>query len=168
MIAGDGKYTAFSFHDERGQSKFGAHAAIYSTRIERDSFLLSALNGTIVPPPFQYSQLLATLRECGSPELATWVYGTEPDNAFALIERVWSLGDSYQEPHQLRHIERTPAAEGGVSYLMMLPHSKRWLLLNEYNYDRFTIYLHGNREFIAEAASRLGAEPNWDWRPDDP
>ena len=97
--------------------------------------------------------------------MATWVYGTEPDNALAVIDRVWSLGDAYKESDQLRHLERHPAPEGGGSYLMLLPKSKQWMLMNEYDYERFTIYLHGHRQFIADIASRINAAPVWEWRP---
>lgn len=165
LIANENGYTYFSFFGTDGKSRFGTHAAIYSTSIDRDSFLLSSLNGTIKRPRFQYSQLLSALRDVGGNELASWVYGTEPDNAFAEIDSIWSLGDSYSESDQLRYIERQPALEGGGSYLMLLPKSKQWLLMNEYDYERFTIYLHGRREFIAEIASRINAEPDWDWRP---
>jgi hypothetical protein len=167
LIANDDGYTCFSFYNSDRQSRFGTHAAIYSTRVDQDSFLLSSLNGTISRPPFRYSKLLAVLRDIGGNELATWVYGTEPDNALAVIDRVWSLGDAYKESDQLRYIERQPAPEGGGSYLMLLPKSKQWMLMNEYDYERFTIYLHGHRQFIADVASRINAEPDWEWRPPD-
>ena len=79
LIANDDGYTYFSFFGNDGNSRFGTHAALYSTGIDRDSFLLSSLNGTIKPPRFQYAKLLAALRETGGDELASWVYGTEPD-----------------------------------------------------------------------------------------
>jgi hypothetical protein len=165
LIGNDDGYTYFSFFGNDGESRFGTHAAIYSTRIDRDSFLLSSLNGTIKRPRFQYPNLLTALRVIGGNELASWVYGTEPDNALAVIDRIWSLGDAYSESEQLRHIERQPAPEGGGSYLMLLPKSKQWMLMNEYDYERFTIYVHGRREFIADVASQLGVEPDWGWRP---
>lgn len=46
IAKGDG-YTYFSFFGTDGKSRFGTHAAFYSTSIDRDSFLLSSLNGTI-------------------------------------------------------------------------------------------------------------------------
>lgn len=167
LISNDEGYTYYSFYTNDGESRFGAHAVIFSTKVEHDSFLLSSLNGTIKQPPFRYSNLLTTLREIGGDELATWVYGTEPDNALAVIDRIWSLGDAYSESDQLRHLERQPSPEGGGSYLMLLPKSKQWMLMNEYDYGRFTIYLHGCREFIADVASQINAQPEWDWRPSD-
>jgi hypothetical protein len=77
----------------------------------------------------------------------------------AVIDRIWSLGDAYYESDQLRFIERQPAPEGGGSYLMLLPKSKQWMLINEYDCERFTIYLHGCREFIENVAEQIGAAP---------
>jgi hypothetical protein len=168
LILNDEGYTCFAFVDGDGKSRFGTHAAIYRTRIDDDSFLLSSLNGTIDKPPFRFSQLLTALCEIGGNELATWVYGTEPDNALAIIDRVWSLGDAYKESHQLQQIERHPAPEGGGSYLMLLPKSKKWMLLNEFDHQWFSIVVHGNRQFIADLASRIHASPEWEWQtPDD-
>lgn len=160
-------WTYFSFFNSDGQSLFGTHAAIYSTRIDDDSVLLSALNGTISQSPFRYDELLNVLRDIGGNELATWVYGTEPDNVIASIDRIWSLGDAYEESDQLRQLESHPSLEGGGSYLMLLPKSKQWMLMNEYYYEGFSICLHGNRQFIVDVASRINAEPDWEWRPSD-
>jgi hypothetical protein len=167
LISSDDGGTCFMFFNDDGKSRFGTHAAIYSTRIDADSFLLSSLNGTITQPPFRYSQLLTALRDLGGNELASWAYGTEPDNALAVIERIWSMGDAYAESDQLRQLERQPAPEGGGSYLMLLPKSKRWMLLNEYDHERFTVYLHGNRQFILDVASMVNATPAWEWGPPD-
>ena len=164
LIVNEGRYSHYSFCEDDGQSRFGTHAALYSTCIDQDSFLLSALNGTITPPPFRYSSLLTALREIGGNELATWVYGTEPDNAFAKIDHVRSLGNVYEEPAQLQRLERHPAPEGGGSYLMLLPKSKQWLLLTEYDDDRLSICLHGHRRFIAQVAAHINVEPDWERR----
>jgi len=161
LIAEEDGYTYYSFFDGSGRSRFGNHATIYSTRVDQESFLLSSFNGTVCRPSFQYSKLLAALRAVGSDELATWVYGTEPDGAFASIDHVWSLGDSYCESYHLRRIERHPSPEGGGSYLMLLPKSKEWMLMNEYDGERFTIALHGSRRFIEDVVSRIDATPDW-------
>ena len=84
----------------------------------------------------------------------------------AVIDWIWSLGDVYNESYQLQRIERNPAPEGGGSYLMLLPKSKEWMLVNEYDYENFTIHLHGHPQFITDVASRINVQPNWDWNPD--
>lgn len=167
LIANDDGYTYFSFFEREGRSRFGTHALFYESPVVHDSFLLSALQGSIAPPTFAYSELLLALRDAGGDELATWVYGTEPDNALAFVNMVWSLGNAYAETYQLRRLEREPAPEGGGSYLMLLPKSKKWMLLHQYDYEQFTIQLHGSREFIEEVAARINAEPVWAWRPPD-
>ena len=163
LIEHDQTYSFFNFFDPSGSSRFGAHAAFYSNPVEQYSFLLSSLNATFVPPPFRFAELLQRLRDVGGNELATWVYGTEPDNVIAMIDRISGLGDPYGEPDRLRWIEQQPAPEGGGSYLMLLPKSKKWMLLNEYDYNRFTIYLHGEVEFIDRVAQGIGAQTIWNF-----
>jgi hypothetical protein len=155
LIATDRGYTFFSFYDSDGRSRFGDVVRLYSAKIDSESYLLSALNSSLVPPSFRYADLLSSLRDTGGNELATWVYGTEPDNALANVECVWSLGDTYAESHQLRRLERSPAEEGGPSNLMLLPKSKRWMLLNEADGGTFTISLHGSRTFIDTVAMQI-------------
>lgn len=161
LIANEDGYTYFSFFARNGHSHFGSHAGFYSSPIERDSFLLSAFNGTLKPIAFRYVDLLAALRAIGGNEPATWVYGIEPDGALAIIHKVWSLGDAYAESYHLQLLERHPSPEGGGSYLMLLPKSKSWLLLHNYDYEQLTISLHGASSFITAVAARIGVQPEW-------
>ncbi|WP_162044286.1 hypothetical protein [Undibacterium sp. YM2] len=141
---------AFSFHDKDGQPKFGQILQLYHTEIEKESFLLSALNGTIQQPTFKYADLLAVLKEQSSNELGAWVLCNEPDNAFANIEYLWTLGEVYEEPEQLAKIERIrgDSVQWGDCFLMLLPKSKNWLLLNTYRFSSFEISLHAKAEFV--------------------
>jgi hypothetical protein len=161
LISNEDGHTAFSFFLPDGASRFGTHAVFYSTCIDDDCFLLSALNGIIPKPSFSYAGLLGALRENANGELASWVYGTEPDNALAIVNRVWSLGDSFKECYHLRQLEQEPAPQGGASYLMLLPRSREWMLLNEYYSGCFTISLHAQRSFIERIASAVDVMPDW-------
>ena len=141
---------AFNFFKPDGVSKFGESAVLYSSKIDGESFLLSALNGTLKPLSFRYVDLLAALKVVGNSELAAWVYCSEPDNAFAHIENVWSLGSVYEEPSQLSQIEQTrgDSVQWGNCYLLLLPKSKSWMLVNHCHFDGFEIALHGHKDFI--------------------
>lgn len=115
--------------------------------IEGESFLLPALNGTFKPLPFLYSELLSTLTETSGDELAAWAMCSEPDNAFALVDNVWSLGNVYEEARQIEQT-RGDSVQWGNCYLLLLPKSKNWMLVNYYRFNGFEISLHGTREFI--------------------
>jgi len=140
----------FIFNDESRQSTFGEVVQLYQTKIEKASFLLSALNGTIQQPTFKYAELLTVLKEHSSNELAAWVLCTEPDGAFAHIDHVWTLGEAYEEPEQLAQIEQIQggSVSWGDCFLMLLPKSKNWMLLNTYRFSSFEISLHAKAEFV--------------------
>ena len=58
-------------------------------------------------------------------------------------------------------LEQEPAPEGGGSYLILLPRSRKWMLVNEYQNDWFGISLHGPRTFIERIASAVKVIPEW-------
>lgn len=146
----------FDFHKSE-QSKFGHQVELFSTPIDKGSFLVSALNGTLKPLSFVYSDLLKILKGKCLGNLATWVYGIEPDNAIAIIEWITSLGDPFSSDVDIlgNSIERNPAPEGGMSYLMLLPKDKDWMLLHVFDYHVFSIQLHGNKQFLSSVHSQL-------------
>jgi hypothetical protein len=148
LIDGD----EFSFFHSSGVSKFGASRCFYRSEIDGESFLLSALNGTLKPPKFRYSHLLSSLRDASNGDIAAWISCSEPDNAFANVEMVWTLGSVYEEPQQLARLEqiRGDSVQWGNCYLLLLPQSKSWMLVNHYYFSGFEISLHAAPEFIAE------------------
>lgn len=118
--------------------------------IDGESFLLSSLNGTIKPLSFNYADMLQALKEVSDEELAIWVFCSEPDNMFAAIESVWSLGHVYEETNQLAKIEqiRGDSVQWGNCYQLLLPKSKAWMLLNYYYFEGFEMSLLGDKAFI--------------------
>lgn len=143
----DGDEFNFDIFDEKVQ--------LYSTKIDGESFLLSALNGTIKPLSFHFADMLQVLKELSGGELATWVFCEEPDNAFAAIGSIWSLGDVYKEANQLAKIEQTSgdSVQWGNCYQFLLPKSKKWMLLNHYYFNGFEMSLHSNNSFINKVLS---------------
>lgn len=148
LIDGD----EFSFFHSNGVSKFGASLRLYRSEIDGESFLLSALNGTLKPPQFRYSNLLSSLRDASNGEIAAWISCSEPDNAFANVEAVWTLGSVYEEPQRLARLEqvRGDSVQWGNCYLLLLPKSKSWMLVNHYYFSGFEVSLHATQEFIEE------------------
>lgn len=146
----------FSFFHSTGLSKFGASERLHKSNIDGESFLLSALNGTLRPLQFRYANLLGALRDASDGEIAAWVSCSEPDNAFANIEHVWTLGSAYEEPGQLSRLEqiRGDSVQWGNCYLLLLPKSKAWMLVNHYYFSGFEISLHGEPNFVAEILAR--------------
>lgn len=152
---------SFSFTNPDGSSKFGVVRALHTASIERESFLLSAVNGSIQPASFKYEKLLQALCVLSKGQLATWALCSEPDNAFAHIDSVWSLGSTYEESQQLAKLEqiRGDHVQWGNCYLLLLPADRNWLLVNRYDFRDFSVELHADKaacEQIAKALS-LGA-----------
>jgi hypothetical protein len=143
----DGDEFNFDIFDEKVQ--------LYSTNIDSESFLLSSLNGTIKPLSFNFADMLQVLKELSGGELATWGFCLEPDNAFAAIGSVWSLGDVYEETNQLAKIEQISgeSVQWGNCYQLLLTKSKKWMLLNHYYFQGFEMSLHGNNSFINKVLS---------------
>ncbi|WP_139174838.1 hypothetical protein [Lysobacter enzymogenes] len=156
LIDSDG----FNFTGPGGASHFGDMRQLYSTPIKRESFLLSALDGAIKPAPFNYENLLAALRTVAEGELATWALCTEPDNAFAYIDSLWSLGNAFQELEQLAKLEQLNArhVQGGQCYLLLIPASRNWLLVNSYDFSELSIVLHGDTQLLARVSDCLATE----------
>ena len=138
----DGEEFNFDIFDEKIE--------LYSTKVDSESFLLSSLNGTIKPLSFNYADMLQVLKEVSDEELATWVFCSEPDNMFAAIESVWSLGHVYEETNQLAKIEqiRGDSVQWGNCYQLLLPKGKAWMLLNYYYFEGFEMSLLGDKAFI--------------------
>lgn len=156
----DGPYSDFSFFRADGQSLFGRCARLHETPIADGGFLYSSLAGVTKPLPFDYRALLATLREVGGHEPAAWAHCVEVDGAIADIFSVYNWGDVYDQVHHLQEFEfpRTPEHRGG--YVLLLPESRRWMLVNA-DEQTFTIDLHGSEAFVAEVLKRIGVAPVW-------
>jgi hypothetical protein len=143
----DGEEFSFEIYEEKVE--------LYSSKIEGESFLLSSLNGTLKPLSFKFSDLLQVLKELSGGELAAWVLCSEPDNAFACIESIWSLGNVYEEDNQLSKIEqiRGDSVQWGNCYQLLLPKSKNWALVNFYYFEGFEMSLYGESSFLNEVLS---------------
>lgn len=149
---------SFSFTNPDGASKFGVAHALHATPIEKESFLLSAVNGSIQPASFNYEKLLQALRALSAGQLATWALCSEPDGAFAHVDNVWSLGNAYEEPQQLAKLEqiRGDHVQWGNCYLLLLPADRSWLLANRYNFREFSIEFHADRAACEQVSEALG------------
>lgn len=141
--------------DEFSFETFDENVELYSTEIDGESFLLSSLNGTLKPLSFKFADLLCALKETSGGELATWVICSEPDNAFAAIESIWSLGNVYEESSQLAKIEqiRGDSVQRGNCYQILLPKSKNWMLVNYYYFEGFKMSLYGSNDYLNEVLS---------------
>lgn len=130
--------------------RFDEKLQLYKSDIDCESFLLSALNGTLKPLPFKFADLLQSLKQISGEELASWVICTEPDGAFTVIESIWSLGKVYEDPGQLTKIEQIKGShvQWGDCYQLLLPKSKKWALVNFYNFREFEISVYGDKEFL--------------------
>jgi hypothetical protein len=151
---------SFSFANPDETSKFGASLVLYRTGVERQSFLLSAINGSLRPAPFKYEALLQTLRALAGEQLATWALCSEPDGALAIIDSVWSLGPTFEEPEQLSQLERIRGdhVQWGNCYLLLIPADRTWLLVNHYNFSELRIELHADAVSCKRVANVVGLE----------
>jgi len=149
---------SFSFLNADGVSKFGDVQVLHATPIERQSFLLSAISGSLQPAPFSYENLLKKLRALSGGQLATWALCVEPDGAFASIESLWSLGETFDEPEQLAKLEqiRGDHVQWGNCYLLLLPADRKWLLVNRYNFSEFSIELHADTTVCKQVSDAIG------------
>lgn len=152
-------HDGFRFVDSDGASLFGHMRRLHSTTIASESFLLSGLDRAITPAPFKYRALLRALRTAAANELATWALCTEPDNAFAHIDSLSSLGEVYEESDQLAKLERISGCDvqWGPCYLLLIPASRDWLLVNRYDFREFEIALHGSAGMLDFVCDSLAA-----------
>lgn len=130
---------------------FVSSKKLYFTEIA-NSILLSAMNGKI-STPFDYGALLKKIKTLAGSEPAAWVQCSEPDNAFANIERPWTLGnDIYLEHGHLSKLERIDpgSVQGGNCYCLLVPESKSWLLLHTYLFSSLEIAIYGEPAFVGE------------------
>lgn len=139
-------HDSFRFTDSGGASLFGQMRRLHSTPVASESFSLSALDRALAPAPFEYDALLRDLRTAAADEPATWALCTEPDNAFAHIDSLSSLDEAYGEPDRLAKLEPINGCDvqWGPCYLLLIPASRDWLLVNRYDFHTFEIELHGS------------------------
>ena len=93
----------------------------------------------------------------------------EPDNALAIVEDVWvhTWEEYYSQDHQLEALITNPAAEGGCSYMCLVPTSRSWILAHDLNPENdFTISIHADDKFSDDVLSRLGVSAAADVRID--
>lgn len=142
---------------ESRKSKFGIETVLYSVKLS-DSFILAIIEGTIPPAEFKYRDLMSSICKASSEEKCYWVYITEPDNCIAVLEeaRLHYWGKEYSQDYQLQSFEKKPAAEGGCSYMCLIPESKSWILVHEMNpLNDFTIAIHSNEKFREDVLTSL-------------
>jgi hypothetical protein len=143
----------FIFFDERKRSKLGCHKVLYVAPLESESFLITALNGSMPKFDFDYSELLQCLKKHGGHQRATWIRCSEPDG-FSNIEVSQFFTDPYQDIENLHWIEHTgsQSTQGGVCHLILIAEDRSWMLLHTNTFSEFKIELHGSRQFIDEVS----------------
>ncbi len=162
LISNDEESPLFEIYEDvdNQKSKFGVEAVIYSAALS-NNLLVSLIDGVAAPAKFKYADLMKSVSEVSSNELCYWVRINEPDNCLAVIEEVWehTWDEDYSQDYQLEELERGPAAEGGCSYLCLLPASKAWVLVHELNPgNNFTISVHANEGFRDQVLALLNVE----------
>lgn len=153
---------------------FESSLALYHTRLA-GSFVLSLIDGTASPAPFRvpegrsaYNELVRAVQRASDGESAYWFYVTDPDNAQSMLEWVHRCHFEHALDYRLESFERTPAAQGGCSWLGLAGASRRWLLLHEYNQcNSFGLSIHGPLAFCRAVAAGVGVQaepvPAPDW-----
>lgn len=144
----------FVFFDEHKHSKLGGHHILYIASLEKESFLVTALNGNMPKFDFNYSELLQTLKKYGGRQRATWVRCSEPDG-FSCIEVSEVFTDPYEDIENLHWIEHTDSqsTQGGVCHLILAAEDRSWMLLHTNTFSEFKIELHGSKQFIEKVSS---------------
>ena len=168
LISKDEEWPLFEIYEnfETRQSKFGIETVIYSVGLS-SNLLVSLIDGVAPPANFKYTDLMKSIQTASSSESCFWIRINEPDNCLAIIEEVWehTWQHDYSQDYQLEELERSPAAEGGCSYLCLVPASKSWILTHELNPNNdFTISIHSNEKFRDDVLSILGVSPVADAR----
>lgn len=168
LISSDPAYPIFEIYSDfsNRKSKLGKETVLYSARIP-DSFVLAVIEGNVTPAPFKYADLMKAVMSATNEQPCYWVYITEPDNALAVVEQLrphrWEA--LYSQYYQLEAFEKNPAAEGGCSYMCLLPEDKSWLLVHELiPMDSFTISLHSDENFSERVLGMLGVQASADVR----
>lgn len=144
---------------------FEASLSLYHTKLG-GSFVLSLIDGSARPAAFRvpqgrsaYNELVRLVQRVSGDEQAYWFYVADPDNALSVLEWVHRCYYDHALDYRLESFERTPAAEGGCSWLGLVGASRRWLLLHEYNQgNSFGISIHGPAEFCRAVAAGVGVE----------
>jgi hypothetical protein len=156
LIGPDGYFAPTGFPSSR---------TLYHTPLA-GSFVLTLIDGSARPAPFRvpegrsaYGELVRVVQRVSAGEPAYWFYGTDPDNALSVLEWVHRCHYDHDPGYRLEAFERSPAAEGGRSWLGLAGGSRRWLLLHESDPSTsFSISVHGRPEFCQEVASGVGIE----------
>ena len=170
LISKDAEWPLFEMYEdsEARQSKFENETVLYSVNLS-SNILVSLIDGAVPSANFKYTDLMKSIQEASSEEACCWVQVNEPDNALAIVEDVWAhtWEEFYSQEHQLESLLTNPAAEGGCSYLCLVPDSKSWILVHDLNPENdFTISIHANNNFSDEVLSILGVDAATDTRID--
>jgi len=156
LIGSDGYFAPFGF---------ASNLTLYHTPLG-GSFVLSLIDGSARPAPFRvpagrsaYNELVRTVQRASGDEKAYWFYVTDPDNALSVLEWVHHCNYNHALDYWLESFERSPAAEGGCSWLGLAGLGRQWLLLHEYNQcNSFGISVHGTIEFCRTVAAGIGID----------
>jgi len=145
---------SFEFYDKNNNSKLGRHKVFYSTPLESDSFLITALSGHLPKMDIDHSKLLYSLKSLSNSQSATWVRCSEPDGFYS-IEVSQYFTDPYECIENLLWIEHTDSesTQGGVCHLVLVSQDRSWMLVHTNTFDEFKIVLHGSEEFIEKVCS---------------
>jgi len=159
----------FNFFWGKGKSKLGNSIVLYRIPIFKSSFLLSALNSTIIKPEFSIEKLLQTLKKVSSGQECFWVRCHDCDGVVAIIrvvnswyakdmESTWNVIDPFTDLEQLAWFEENLNNQhqaNGDYNLLLLSSDYRWMLKVSYNFKEWWIELHGEKLFLSEFTKKL-------------
>jgi len=152
----------FDFFLGKGKSKLGGSLVLYRTPIFKKSFLLSALNSTIIKPSFSIEKLFKTLKKVSGNHECFWVQCHDCDGVVAIIRVVSSWYakdmDPYTDLEQLAWFEEDLYGQhqGNGDYnLLLLSSDYRWMLKVSYSFEEWWIELHGEKIFLSEFTKEL-------------
>ncbi|MEE9334706.1 MAG: hypothetical protein V3U65_11525 [Granulosicoccaceae bacterium] len=170
LISKDAEWPLFEIYEnfETRQSKFESETVLYSINLS-SNLLVSLIDGTAPAANFKYIDLMQSIQAVSSQEACCWVQVNEPDNALAIVEDVWAhtWEEFYSQDHQLESLVSNPAAEGGCSYMCLVPASRSWILVHELNPENdFTISVHAKEKFRDDVLTKLGVAAATDARID--
>lgn len=140
-----------------GVSKFGIRHTLYSTALP-DRLLVSALHGDVARAPFRIPELLTAIDAASKSEPATWALCAEPGWTFANIMTQWENDGRYPPLYGFNRLGEFDSqwSQGGAAYLLLVPASRRWMLVACQKWTSFHIELHGSADFVGDVRRSLG------------
>lgn len=168
------KNREFNFFENNGKSKLGSSIVLYRTPIFKKSFLLSALNSSIIKPSFSIEKLLGILKKISGVHECFWIQCHDCDGVIAIIrvvshwhakdmESTWNVINPYTDLEQLAWFEEDLNDQhqaNGDYNLLLLSSDYSWMLKVSYSFEEWWIELHGEKVFLSEFTKELDLQGN--------